>query len=59
VVVRHVYRPAPVVYGYRTAPVYYGYRPVTRTVCRVRTRMVRVGYNTYVPRRVRVCTRRS
>ncbi len=57
VVVRRVYRPFPVV-TYRPAPVYYGYRPVVRTVCRVRTRMVRVGYNTYVPRRVRVCTRR-
>ncbi len=58
VVVRRVYRPAPVYYGYRPVPVYYGYRPVVRTVCRVRIRHVRIGGGYYVPRRIRVCTRR-
>ncbi len=57
VVVRRVYRPFPVV-TYRPAPVYYGYRPVVRTVCRVRTRLVRVGGGYYVPSKVRTCTRR-
>jgi hypothetical protein len=57
VVVRRVYRPFPIV-TYRPAPVYYGYRPVVRTVCRVRTRLVRVGGGYYVPRKVRTCTRR-